>query len=341
VGVVQFQSREVEPFVRGAAWPAGSGVAYPRADPTDARLPRDTWVAAQLPAGVRLEFVGSATDIDVGYVTGTDELGYRGSGAGCTFDVWRGVRHIDAQPAVLGPGTVRLSLGGGDERVVVYLPEGMKPKVTSLTAIGGNIEPAAAQSSWLAYGDSITEGWSASSPARCWLATAGRELSMNTVNLGFAGSARGEIVLAQQIGKLDADVITVAYGTNCWSTIPHTEDMVRATTASFLRILRAAHQDVPILVVSPLIRPDAEDRPNALGTTLADIRNAIEHTVSAAGDCLTSLLPGADLLPASMLADGIHPGDDGHRVLATVLGAEVIRLRMRGEVLTDDSYRGP
>jgi lysophospholipase L1-like esterase len=131
----------------------------------------------------------------------------------------------------------------------------------------------------------------------------------------------------------------VAYGTNCWSTIPHTEDMVRATTAAFLRIIRAAHQDVPILVVSPLIRPDAEDRPNALGTTLADIRNAIEHTVSATSDRLTSLLPGVDLLPASMLTDGIHPGDDGHRVLATVLGAEVIRLRMPG-VLTDDSYCG-
>ena len=239
-------------------------------------MPQDTWAAAQLPAGVRLELVGSATHIDVDYVTATDELGYRGPGAGSTFEVWRGDRQVDAQPAALGQGTVRLDLGDGDGRVVVYLPEGMKPTVQSVVAVGGDIAPAPAQPSWVAYGDSITEGWSASSPARCWLAIAGRERAMDTVNLGFAGSARGEIVLAQQIAALDADVITVAYGTNCWATIPHSADMVRANTAAFLRIIRAAHPHVPVLVVSPLIRPDAEGQPNALGTTLADIRAAIE-----------------------------------------------------------------
>lgn len=322
------RSSEVGPFLRGCVWPAASGVAYPRADPADARrMPRDTWAAAQVPAGVRLEMVGSAASIDVGYVTATGELGYRGSGAGCTFEVWRGDRQVDAQPAVLGPGTVRLDLGNGDGRVVVYLPEGMKPRVQSLVAVRGDIAPAPAQPSWVAYGDSITEGWSASSPARCWLATAGRERAMDTVNLGFAGSARGEIVLAEQIAALDADVITVAYGTNCWSTIPHSADMVRANTAAFLRIIRAAHRDVPVLVVSPLIRPDAEGRPNALGATLADIRAAIEHAVAEAYDPLTSLLPGAYLLSADLLTDGIHPGDEGHRELATRIGLAVQRSR--------------
>ena len=84
-----------------------------------------------------------------------------------------------------------------------------------------------------------------------------------------------------------------------------------------------------MLVVSPLIRPDAEDRPNALGTTLADIRLAIEQTVTAGRDRLTALLPGADLLTADHLTDGIHPGDDGHRKLAERIGLEVHRLRRR------------
>ncbi len=290
-------------------------------------MPQDTWGAAQLPAGVRLEIVGSARSIDVDYVTATDEFGYRGPGAGCTFEVWRGDRQVDTQPAALGPGTVRLDLGEGDGRAVVYLPEGMKPRVESVVAIGGDIAPAPKQPRWIAYGDSITEGWSASSPARCWLAIAGRERAMDTVNLGFAGSARGEIVLAQQIAALDADVITVAYGTNCWATIPHSADMVRANTAAFLHIIRAAHPHVPMLVVSPLIRPDAEEQPNAVGTTLADIRAAIEHAVAQDNDELTSLLPGADLLSADLLADGIHPGDEGHRELATRIGLEVQRMR--------------
>jgi lysophospholipase L1-like esterase len=317
---------EAGPFLRGCVWPAVPGVAYPRADPADARrMPQDTWGAAQLPAGVRLEIVGSARSIAVEYVTATDEFGYRGSGAGRTFEVRRGDRRIDTQPAALGPGTVRLNLGTRDGRVVVYLPEGMKPRIESVVAVGGDIAPAPKQPRWIAYGDSITEGWSASSPAQCWLAIAGRERAMDTVNLGFAGSARGEIVLAQQIAALDADVITVAYGTNCWATIPHSADMVRANTAAFLQIVRAAHPHVPVL--SPLIRPDAEDQPNAVGTTLADIRAAIEDSVAQANDELTLLLPGADLLSADLLADGIHPGDDGHRELATRIGLEVQRLR--------------
>jgi lysophospholipase L1-like esterase len=319
--------QQVEPFLRGCAWPASDDAPYPRADPTDARrMPRDTWATAQLPAGIRLELTSTAMHLDLGYVTGTDELGYRGAGAGTAFEVWRDGLCVDAQPALLGDDMVRLKLGD-DGRVVVYLPEGMKPTVQSLTAVGGDIAPAPKQPRWIAYGDSITEGWSASSPARCWLAIAGRERAMDTVNLGFAGSARGEIVLAQQIAALDADVITVAYGTNCWATIPHSADMVRANTAAFLRIIRAAHPHVPVLVISPLIRPDAEERPNAVGTTLADIRAAIEHAVAEANDQQTSLLPGADLLSADLLADGIHPGDEGHRELATRIGLEVQRMR--------------
>jgi lysophospholipase L1-like esterase len=319
---------EAAPFLRGCAWSAAASVPYLRADPADVRrMPLDTWNAAQLPAGVRLEFIGSATHVDIGYVCATDELGYRGSGAGCTFEAWRGDRRTDSQPAVLGQGTVRLWLGDGDGRVVVYLPEGMKPTVTGVVGVDGDVGPAAPQPRWIAYGDSITEGWSASSPAQSWLAIAGRESGMDTINLGYAGSARGEIVLAQQIATLDAVIITVAYGTNCWNTVPHSAEMVRANTSAFLRILRAAHRDVPVLVVSPLIRPDAEDRPNELGATLADIRAAIEHAAGERDDRLTTLIPGADLVPAGLLVDGIHPGDEGHRLLAKQIGYEVQRLR--------------
>jgi lysophospholipase L1-like esterase len=315
------------PFLRGCVWPATAEVPYPRVDPADARrLPLDTWTAAAVPAGVRLELVGSATHVDVEYRTATDQLGYRGAGAGCTFDAWRGDRQVDVRPAVLGRGTARLELGAGDARVVVYLPEGMKPTITAVHPVGGDIAAPPAQLRWIAYGDSITEGWSSSSPARSWVAVAGRESAMDTVNLGYAGAARGELAVAQQIAELDADVITVAYGTNCWTTIPHSADMMRANTAAFLHLVRSAHPRVPMVVVSPLIRPDAEDRPNALGTTLAELRAAIEHAVTQGADPMTLLLPGADLVPAELLTDGIHPGDEGHRMLAKRMGAELQRL---------------
>jgi lysophospholipase L1-like esterase len=314
----------IEGFLRGVAWPSAPGAPYPRADLTDVRMPIDTAGTASIPAGVRIELVGDASHLDLEYETTTEELGYRGAGAGTTFAVWRDDQVVDEQPAVLGPGSVRLSLGSGEGRAIVYLPEGMKPRVVGIAGVGGVIEPAPAQPRWIAYGDSITEGWVASGPARSWPAITGRRHGLDVVNMGYAGSARGETVSAEHIAAIDADVISLAHGTNCWSRWPHTAEMLRATTAAFLRIVRQAHPSVPIVVCSPIVRLDAEDAPNLVGATLADLRRAVEDAATDAG---VPLVPGRDALDPSLLPDGIHPGDDGHAVLADVFGGAVARAR--------------
>lgn len=356
------------PFVRGAAWPAGLGVAYPRADPADmARLPTDTWTMASVPAGVRLELVGDATAVRLDVETTTDDLGYRGAGAGTAFVVVAGNTLVDQVPAALGRSTVELRLdrrirarpasgpagtsepaapgvtGGGrssrdsvgsdvhhghaatidsDVPFVIHLPEGMKPVVHTVTGVDGGIEPAPPGPRWLCYGDSIAEGWVASGPPWSWPARVARRHRLDLVNLGYAGAARGEIPSAEQIAALDADVISLSHGTNCWSRTPHSAAMVRAGMAAFLEIVRQGHPDTPIVVVSPVVRPDAEDTPNRLGATLADLRAAIEDAVTerAAGDARLHLVPGAQLLRPDQLPDGIHPGDEGHATLADAVG---------------------
>jgi lysophospholipase L1-like esterase len=312
----------VEPFVRGAAWPSGAGVSYPRADPVDmSRLPIDTWATASLPVGVRLELVGDAPAVRVTYRTETEDLGYRGPGAGTTFAAWRDDELVDEQKASLGEGTVELSLGAGDGRVIVYLPEGMKPTVLNVDAVGGDIAPAPPQPRWLCYGDSLAEGWVASAPSGAWPAIAGRRHGLDHVNLGYAGSARGELVSAEHIATLASPaVISVSHGTNCWTRIPHSVDQMRANTDAFLTVLRQGHPTTPIVVCSPVLRPDAEATPNRLGATLADLRGAIEAVASTHD---VTLVSGDGVLTADQLPDGIHPGDDGHRVMADVFGVAV------------------
>src|SRR5205823_1485612 len=184
---------------------------------------------------------------------------------------WRAGKLVDEEKADLGEGRVRLAVGGWprDERAIVYLPEGMKPALKSLSGVGGRIEPAPAdQPRWIAYGDSVAEGWVASSPALAWPAVAGRTFGLDVANLGYAGAARGEVVSAEQIAALDADVISITHGTNCWTRTPHSVDMMRAAVAAFLDIVREGHPETPIVVVSPVLRPDAEATPNRLGATL-------------------------------------------------------------------------
>ena len=337
---------EVEPFIRGSAFSRGAGCSYPRANPRDKdRLPLDTWGTAMIPVGVRIEFTGDAEEVQIAYMTSTEELGYRGDGAGRNFSLWRGGVLVDEQPAKLGEAKVRLSTGIGslgthasgpdggnassDVPAIVYLPEGMRPSILSLEGIGGTITPAEVQPRWIAYGDSVAEGWVASSPAGAWPAIAGRQYGLDVVNMGYAGAARGEIVSAQHIAGLEPQsfaVISISHGTNCWTRIPFSAGMIAEGTKAFIEVIRGSHPEVPIVVASPVIRPDAEETPNCLGATLGDLRDAIEASVIKlinAGDCKLVLLSGLRMIGQEHLADGIHPNDEGHQVMARIIGNAV------------------
>lgn len=315
-----------KPFLRGVAFEGTDRVPYPRAKPDDAgRLPLDTWMQAQIPAGVRVELAGDAEAVEISYVTATDKLGFRGEGAGTTFQLWQGGVLVSEERAARGEGRARLKLASAasGERAIVYLPEGMKPRILDIEPVGGALQAPSAQPRCIVYGDSIAEGWSSSAPSLAWTAIAGRDQGLDIVNMGYAGAARGEIVSAEHIAGLDADVIAITHGTNCWSRIPFSVAMMLAGTQAFIDVVRQGHAHTPILVCSPLVRPEAESTPNRLGATLADLREAMEEVVrdlSTAGDAHLVLVEGLPVIDATMLADETHPNDDGHRSIAAVLG---------------------
>jgi lysophospholipase L1-like esterase len=322
------RSEPVEPFLRGCVWPEAPGVPYPRAKPDlpMLRLPMDTWMMASIPAGVRLELVGNAPEVDIGYSCAHASFGYLGGGEVHEFVVWRDGERVASVDAVEGEHTVRLPLGPGDGPAIVYLPERMGPTILELTGVGGSIAPAPDQPRWLCYGDSIAEGWVVSAPDRSWPAVAAREHGLDLVNLGYAGSARGEIPSAEELAELDAEVISIAHGTNCWTRTPHSVELFTAGLRAFLDIVRDGHPDTPIVAISPITRPDGEATPNRLGATLTDLRGAFEAVVGeriAAGDAALTLVEGFPIVPVDLLADGIHPGDDGHAAMAAAIGPVV------------------
>ena len=324
-----------EAFLRGCAFPAGEGVPYPRADPAPRgeRLPRDTWQTASLPVGVRFEMQGDASRLEIDYETQTEDLGYRGEGAGTFFSVWRGGACICEVPAKLGRQRVEVLLGENEAPAILYLPEGMRPTVHALRGLDGAIEPAPRQPRWLCYGDSIAEGWAATGPALAWPAVVGREQGLDVVNLGYAGSARGEIASAEQIADLSADLISISYGTNSWSRTPSSAAAFRAGLDAFLDVLRQGHPETPMLAVSPILRPAAERVPNRLGATLSELRAIFEECVEAriaAGDAALVSIPGADLVAEERLPDGIHPDDAGHAAIAARLGPQ-LRAALRAD----------
>jgi lysophospholipase L1-like esterase len=117
-------------------------------------------------------------------------------------------------------------------------------------------------------------------------------------------------------------VITLAFGTNCWSTVPTTADWLYATVRAFVGLVRRGHPDTPLLIVSPVLRPEAEHTRNALGATLTELRRAMERAsrdLSSEGDAHLQVLSGRPLLGPEHLADGLHPNDAGHARLAAAV----------------------
>ncbi|MFF4581157.1 GDSL-type esterase/lipase family protein [Streptomyces sp. NPDC001389] len=319
------------PFLRGVAWMDGDRPV--RADPADTgRLPWDTGERAALPTGVRLEFLArGAHAVEVHYRAAVPGPADALRDLAHTFSLWDRhgmVREVFTDPAP--EAVVRIGLPGGPGPYTVHPPEAQSPLVLGVRGVGGALTPAPPAPRWVVHGDSITEGWWSTRPAHGWPAVAGRALGWDTVNLGYAGAARGELATAEQLAALPADVLTLAFGTNCWTRVPYTASLLYETTRVFLDLVRQGHPRTPLLLVSPVLRPDAERTPNRLGATLGALRDAMERAARdriTAGDGRLALLPGRDLLGPGHLADGLHPNDAGHRALGL---AVVTALRRAG-----------
>ncbi|MER0444527.1 GDSL-type esterase/lipase family protein [Streptomyces sp. Edi4] len=313
------------PFLRGVAWLDAGGRPV-RADPDDVmRLPWDTGERAALPIGTRIEFVArGATSVELRYRARVPGRGEALRELAHTFALWQG-EHCVAETTVAPheEGRVRIQLPRSPGPFTIHPPESQAPVVVGVRGVGGAIAPACARPRWLVHGDSITEGWWSTRPAHAWPLVAGRRLGLDTVNLGYAGGGRGELPIAEQLARLRADVLTLAFGTNCWSA-PFSAPLMYETLLAFVRLVRRGHPSTPLLLVSPLLHPEAEETPNALGATLAQLRGAMEDAareLMARGDGHLQLLPGHGLLTPDHLADGLHPTDEGH----ALLGAAVAR----------------
>ncbi|MGW2824291.1 SGNH/GDSL hydrolase family protein [Streptomyces sp. NPDC001443] len=312
---------ETELFLRGVlaalSW-SDAGTRLPST--ACGKLTVDTVRAARVPAGVHLAFTGAASMVEL-----TVAVGERTSVPAPTLPDCL-VLAVAARtplriPLPVGGGTVRLELPEREPSHVVrvYLPEAVEVVVTGFAA-DRPLEPVPRGPLWVVYGDSITQGWSVSTPGLAWPSRVADALGLDLVNLGFAGAARGELATADVLAASGADAVTLAWGTNAYSSLPTSPAQIAETMRIYLTAVRQGLPKAPITVVSPIVRPEAEDVPNRFGASLVDLRDALESAVrryaEVSGDDRVTLVPGRHLVPADHLVDGIHPGDEGHRDLA-------------------------
>ncbi len=169
---------------------------------------------------------------------------------------------------------------------------------------------------WVAYGDSITQGFWADDVTANYPFQVAQAKGWECVNMGFGGRQAtpddGKV-----IGSIEADLITVAMGFNDHFTktpAKYAEDM-----KALLGNIRARQPKTPIYVLTLLWSTDPY--PTTLKLPLEDYRAAAREVVgqtAKAGDANLHLIDGLDLVPhdAKYFREGIHPVDEGFTLMA-------------------------
>jgi hypothetical protein len=207
-------------------------------------------------------------------------------------------------------------LPGGNTEVMVYLP-----LYNGVSSVEIGVEPGctvfpppayAVEKPVIFYGSSITQGGCACRASTDYPARLCRALDANMINLGFSGSAKGEIAMAKYIAGLPMSCFVYDYDQNA-PTAQH----LRETHLPFLREILTAQPGIPVVFMT---RTDAVDRPED------HERRAIIHETyewALKQGCPAAFLDGAPLIggedPDGCTVDGHHPNDLGFFRMAEAL----------------------
>ncbi len=208
------------------------------------------------------------------------------------------------------------------------------PTYTSVTGLeigltpGASISPPSPFSTSkpvVFYGTSITQGGVASRPASGYVARVGRKLNIDLINLGFSGSGKGEPELAKLVSEVDASAFVLDYVANV------RPGELRKTLKPFIRTIRKKHPETPILLLGRIFFSGDRFSKWILDGRVkcAEIMDAQCRELRAGGDRNIHYLDGLELVGPDddcVTADGVHPSDNGFRLMAENLAPVLMKL---------------
>ena len=244
-----------------------------------------------------------------------------------------------------GVATLRFEgLGEHDKQCEIWLPHASSVELRGLrieadSSLSEPDEPDRPR--WLHYGSSISHCLEADVPTGTWPAVAARAGGVELHSLGLAGQAMLDQFVARTIRDIRADLISLKVGINIVNGDTMRERAFGPAVHGFLDTVRDGHPTTPILLVSPIVCPMAEDHPGPtlpakdgkfvvmtgppeirVGClTLVRIRELLAGIVESRrglGDTNLHYLDGLTLFgtdDVDLLVDGLHPNAAGYRLI--------------------------
>lgn len=238
-----------------------------------------------------------------------------GTAATCVSVVCPDQKVIDYTAKVALPATEL----GEMQDITIYLPHFSAVKKIEIGLDSGAMIsrplPHAVQKPIVFYGSSITQGAGASRPGTTYVQLVTKSLDAELIDLGFSGGAHGEIVMADFVAKLEMAALVIDYDYNAMS-LEHLQN----TYYPFYEIIRRAHPDLPVILLSRV--NDAQGADDPIEARRAVIKETYDRA-RAAGDRNIYFIDGSTVMGEShrdlYFVDGIHPNDIGHLKIAEAL----------------------
>lgn len=197
-------------------------------------------------------------------------------------------------------------------------------------------------------GDSITEGHGASSPDNCFVSLIAKATGAECRNYGIGGTRiakqqkpsgvdRWDLDFCGRVSEMDADAdaVVVFGGTNDFGhgdapigfSSDRTPDTFYGALHTLYTSLLERYPESPIVVLTPLHRTN-EDNPNGYGIKpfatgelkvyVDIIREVAEYYSLPVLDLYaeSGLQPKVEVINKRYFVDGLHPNDEGYKVLA-------------------------
>ncbi|TDO45687.1 GDSL-like lipase/acylhydrolase family protein [Kribbella sp. VKM Ac-2527] len=273
------------------------------------------WSRAATPAGVRAAWSTTATAV-------TLEIR-------AALDIYARIAPVDFliggelhQRHEVNPGEqlITVDLPGEPVDLEIWLPQSGAIGVRAVRFDGEAVPRPPTGPRWITYGSSITQCSGANGPSETWPALVARRHQWDLVALGFSGECHLDPIAARTIRDTPARLISMCLGINIYGAETFSGRTLPGQVESFVSTVRDGHPHTPLVVITPLIAPDLEGKPNAVGLTLDDVRACIELGARTLHDPDLHLIDGRTILTPEearhLYADEVHPTPDGYHLIA-------------------------
>ncbi|GAB2597704.1 GDSL-type esterase/lipase family protein [Kribbella endophytica] len=273
------------------------------------------WSRAATPAGVRASWRTTATEV---------RLELRAA-----LDIYTKLAPVDflvdgelhqRHELEIGEQQLTVTLPGNDVELTIWLPQAGAIAVRAVDFTGDAVASPPSGPRWLTYGSSITQCTGAYGPSETWPALVARRHGWDLTAMGFAGECHLDPIAARTIRDTPARLISLCLGINIYGGATFSGRTLPGQVESFLHTVRDGHPHTPIILITPIIAPEHEGKPNEVGLTLDDVRACIELGARSLNDPDLQLIDGRTVLTdeeaRALYADDLHPGPDGYRLIA-------------------------